>query len=182
VTAIYIRPLDRSEWEVFKNFRLRALQSEPGVFALSYDSEASHSPEQWQDTVHGPSHQVFGLFDDERLVGITAAFAWRDDPSGQTAILGMSFIAPAYRGRGLSQMLYDARLNWIRAHRQFKKIIVSHRESNEASRRAIERHGFTLSGHSSRTWPDGTAEEEFFYEMNIAPSVFGSIPIAPKEE
>ena len=134
--SIYTRPLETFEWEVFRDFRLRALQASPGVFSSSYQEEANTTPEEWQRTVRGPTHQVFGLFDREDLIGITAVFTWRGDPSGETAVLAMSFIFPEYRGRGLSRLLYEARLGWIRSVGTFKRVVVSHRESNDVSRRA----------------------------------------------
>jgi RimJ/RimL family protein N-acetyltransferase len=107
------------------------------------------------------------LFNGQRLVGITATFTWQGDPSGQTAVLAMSFIRPEYRGRGLSRLLYDARLDWIRTQPQFKRVVVSHRASNEVSRRANQRHGFHPIGRSQRIWPDGAIEDEIWYELRI---------------
>jgi RimJ/RimL family protein N-acetyltransferase len=172
LSTISIRALDSTEWAVFRDFRLAALKAAPGVFGSSYQAEATMTAEEWQRTVTGAGHQVFGLFDGEYLIGITAALTWREDPSGETALLGMSFILPEYRGRGLSRLLYEARLDWIRSHAQFKRAVVFHRQSNEASRRASQRHGFLLIGRAPHTWPDGTTEDEIFYELRIqtAPS------------
>jgi RimJ/RimL family protein N-acetyltransferase len=167
LTAIFVRAFDPSEWEIFRSLRLQALTDEPGVFAASYDSAAALSPVEWQDTVQGPDHQVFGLFDEAHLIGITAAFTWRDDPSGETALLAMSFIIPEYRGRGLSQLLYEARLNWVRAHSHFRRVVIYHRESNERSRRANQRFGFSVLQRASRKWPDGATEDEVLYELKI---------------
>ena len=127
----------------------------------------SRRPEQWQETIRGQSHQAFGLFDGHRLIGMVASFTWRNDPTGQTAVLAMSFILPENRGRGLSRLLYEARLDWIRAQPQFTRVVVSHRASNEASRRANQRHGFRLTGREPHTWPDGTTEDEIWYELRI---------------
>lgn len=168
VDRITIRALEPAEWADFRDLRLHALQIDPGVFFSSYETELNNTAEEWQSTVQGPAHQVFGLFDGPRLVGITAAFTWREDPSGETAILGMSFLLPEYRSRGLTRLFYKTRLDWIHAQPQFKRIVVSHRASNEASRRAIERHGFLPARRVSRTWPDGATEEEWVYEMRIA--------------
>jgi RimJ/RimL family protein N-acetyltransferase len=109
--------------------------------------------------------QTFGLFDGDRLVGITGVITKREDPSGRTAMLVMSFIVPAYRGRGLSRLFYDARLEWIARHGTFDRVVVSHRRSNEASRRANQHFGFILKETASRTWPDGTVEDELSYEL-----------------
>jgi RimJ/RimL family protein N-acetyltransferase len=165
--AVTIRALDPAEWQAFRDFRLHALKTAPGVFGSSYETEVDRTAEEWQDGVRGPGHQVFGLFDGEEMIGITAALTWRDDPSGKSAVLAMSFIQPEYRGRGLSKLLYEARLDWIRARRQFKRVVVSHRESNEASRRANQRHGFGPTGRKSKVWPDGTTEDEVLYELRL---------------
>jgi RimJ/RimL family protein N-acetyltransferase len=165
MTTITIRPLDRAEWAIFRELRLFALQSAPGVFSSSYDAEAGKSAESWRETINGPGHQVFGLFDDRRLIGITAVFTAREDATGETAILAMPFIYPEFRGRGLSKLLYEVRLAWIGERPQLRRIIVSHRHSNEASGRANQKHGFQLVGRRPRIWPDGVTEDEVFYQI-----------------
>jgi len=77
----------------------------------------------------------------------------------------MSFIAPAYRGRGLSRLLYDARLAWIKARPRFKRVILSHAVSNEASRRAHRRYGFVLT--DTVALAGLAAEPEEYYEIAV---------------
>jgi RimJ/RimL family protein N-acetyltransferase len=165
--ALTVRALAVSEWELFREFRLTALKEAQGVFAASHADAAKRTPETWQSLVSGPTNQIFGLFDGERLVGITGAFASPDDCSGATATLVMSYIVPAYRGRGLSRLLYAAALDWTRAHPRFKRIIVAMRASNAASRRACEHHGFTPVRTETRTWPDGANEDEIILELRL---------------
>ena len=164
---ISIRALDPDEWRMLRDFRLHALRSAPHAFALSHDACAAWTEGTWRAEISAPTHQIFGLFDGEKLIGITAAFTWRGDPTGQTALLAMSYIEPDYRGRGLSNTLYDARLAWIRSCRRFRVARVSHRASNEASRRANQRHGFVKRGSEPFTWPDGTVEDEVHYELTL---------------
>jgi RimJ/RimL family protein N-acetyltransferase len=168
MNGITIRALESPEWESFRDFRLQSLQSAPGVFSARHDAVAAWSPDDWRAEIQGPDHQVFGLFDEKQLIGITAAFTWRGDPTGKTALLAMSFILPPYRGRGLSRLFCEARLAWIRAQPQFARILVSHRKSNETSRRANRRHGFTWTQTLPQSWPDGQNEDELFYELEIA--------------
>jgi RimJ/RimL family protein N-acetyltransferase len=168
MNSISIRALNPAEWAALRDLRLHALQVAPGVFASSYEVEVTRTPEQWQSEISGPAHQIFGLFDEGKLIGITAVFSWREDPSGASALLAMSFIQPEYRGRGLSRLLYKARLDWIRTRPQFKRVVIYHRASNDPSRRAIERHGFRPARRASRLWPDGTTEDEIFYELPIS--------------
>lgn len=164
---VMIRPLDPAEWETFRDFRLAALKAAPGVFATAYADAVARTSAMWQANIRGPAHQVFGLFEDNRLIGITAVFADTDDPSGATAALAMSFILPAYGGRGLSRQFYETRLGWVRDRPQFRRVIVSHRASNEASRRANQLFGFVETHRTPRAWPDGTCEDEVSYELTI---------------
>jgi RimJ/RimL family protein N-acetyltransferase len=164
---ITARPLTARDWRIFRDMRILALESEPGVFFAPLSSALSKSPEEWQSLVSSPTQQAFGIFDRGRLVGITAVFTSRDDPSGSTAGLAMSFIMPKYRGRGLAKLLFDVRLDWVRARPHFKRVLVSHRESNEASRRANQRQGFLFRRRVNRTWPDGEVEDELIYELSI---------------
>jgi RimJ/RimL family protein N-acetyltransferase len=165
LTSITIRPFDPEEWSLFRDFRLNALKATPGVFATSYAEAATRSTQEWRSAIEGPGHQVFGLFDDDQLIGITAAVTSRDDPSGQTAMFAMSFVLSEYRHRGLSRLCYDERLAWVQARPHFRRVIVSHRASNEASRRIIVRYGFVLTGRSPRIWPNGETEDELMYEL-----------------
>lgn len=170
--TIAIRALEPQEWETLRRFWLDSLQSAPVFFGG--DSDAAGSPPQmWQTTIRGPQHQLFGLFeggeDGGTLIGISAVFAQREDPSGQTVIFGMSFILPDYRGRGLSRLLYEARLDWARARPQFRRVILSHAQSNAASRGAHRRFGFVLTNTVLQVRPGGGCETEEHYERLLTP-------------
>jgi RimJ/RimL family protein N-acetyltransferase len=167
--TITIRALEADEWEQFRDVRLAALKAVPGVYGTRYEDALLRTETAWRSTVKGPSNQSFGLFDGQALVGITSVFTWEEDPTGNTAILASSFIADPYRGRRLSQMLYDIRIAWIKDHGQFTRIVVGHRASNEPSRRANQHYGFMQFRRAPHVWPDGTTEDEIFYEMKIEP-------------
>jgi RimJ/RimL family protein N-acetyltransferase len=165
-----IRPLCEADWEALREIRLLALRTEPGVFFAAYADEAALPDERWRTLARGGDFAIFGLFDAERLVGITGAFVHRDDPSGSTAVLGMSYLFPEYRGRGFASLYYETRLAWIRNQPRFARVAVSHRHSNERSGRAIARHGFRKVGVTSRSWPDGAVEDEVNYELLLTPN------------
>jgi RimJ/RimL family protein N-acetyltransferase len=165
--TITIRPLDPEEWEMFRDFRLQALKSSPGVFSGRYEDSVNRPEAEWRTFIRGPFNQAFGLFDGDVLIGITAVFRWRDDPTGETAILAASFILEPYRGRHLSRLLYETRLDWIAQQPVFKRAIVGHRQSNDVSRLANQRYGFTEFQRVRRTWPDGTTEDEVMYERKV---------------
>lgn len=170
MSELTIRALGAADWESVRDIRLLALKSERGMFCSSYELESEYLPERWQADLadfidRARDRRVFGLFDAAELIGITGVWTWKDDPTAQTAIFGWSYIKPAYRGRGLTAHLYRARLDWVAARPHFKRIVVSHRKSNESSRRAIQRFGFVPIGDVDRLWPDGIEETECLYEL-----------------
>ena len=128
MASVTLRELVRSDWPALRDIRLHALRTEPGVFFSRYADEAVQADEHWMALATGDEkHQLFGLFAGEELVGISRVSVDRNDPSGATAELGMSYIAPEYRGRGLAGQLYEARLAWVRARPQFVRVVVGHR-------------------------------------------------------
>jgi GNAT superfamily N-acetyltransferase len=159
-----IRSLQPSEWRSFRDFRLHALQSSPGLFLTSHAQAAARTEEDWRTLLAPERQQIFGLFDDDRLIGITAVFTSGEDLT--TATLAMSFIDPVYRERNLSRLFFAARLDWIKA-RNFRRVVVSHRASNTTAMRAIRAGGFQPVGRRSHTWPDGTTEDEISYELKL---------------
>ncbi len=158
----------REDWRSLRHLRLLALSTEPGVFFRRFDEEAGLPDAHWVALATGDdAHQIFGLFQGERLIGISGVFADRNDPSGATASLGMSYIVPEYRRRGLAARLYEARLAWARARPQFARAVVGHRRSNAASQRSIERFGFRHTGDMPHRWHDGSQEDNVRYELPL---------------
>jgi RimJ/RimL family protein N-acetyltransferase len=166
MASVTVRGLVQSDWSALREIRLHALRTEPGVYFSRYADEAAQPDEHWIALATGDErHQLFGLFDGEQLIGISRISVDRNDPTGSTAELGTTYIAPAYRGRDLVRKLYEARLAWARARPQFVRVVVGHRRFNEPSRRAIASFGFRWLADHPHTWPDGTDEDYVAYEL-----------------
>lgn len=163
--AIHIRPIKPAEWELFKNFRLHALKSTPGVYCGTYEEAASRDDQSWKGLTTDNKLCIFGLFDHEKLIGITGVFTSRENP--KHCAFGMTFINSEYRSRGLSDLLYKARIKWALEQPHLKKIIVSHRRDNEPSKYAMIKHGFQYTEQEKITWPDGAEEFECKYELDL---------------
>jgi len=153
---------------LYKHIRLRALQADPQVFGSSYAKEAADPDSRWQAGLADPETVgIFGVFDGGALIGMTGIALLRDDPVRETAKLWGSWIIPAARGRGVSVPMYQARLAWARRHPAVRRVIVSHRQSNLASMRANQKHGFQRTHAEDHVWPDGVSEPHVFYELRL---------------
>lgn len=164
-----VRQFLPEEWPLFRKVRLKALEEDPAVFSATREEAETIEHHKWQADLSSPDLAVFGVFDEGKLIGMTGiAVKRKNDPEGQTAVLWGSWLEPEYRGKGISAQMYQARINWARHHPDVKRIVVSHRASNNVSRKANQKHGFfythTLDG---KLWPDGKIEPEVFYELRV---------------
>jgi RimJ/RimL family protein N-acetyltransferase len=157
-----IRQFKAEEVATYKAIRLEALQSDPGSYGNPHAVEAAMSDEEWIDRVVNPLHARFGLYDGNTLIGLTGIIINKDNHG--EAYMTQSYIRKAYRGRGLSKLLYEARLAWAR-ERNVKRLTISHRKSNLASKGANQKFGFVFTHTEPRTWPDGITEDNFLYEL-----------------
>src|SRR5450755_221393 len=95
---IKIRLLSPEEWAIYKEMRLHSLKTESRVFSRTWEEDAGLPDEAWRNDLCNDKEGYFGLFDGDKMVGLTAVFPDKADPSGKTAKLGLSYILPAYRG------------------------------------------------------------------------------------
>lgn len=165
---VSIRQLSENDWRAFSEMRLKALRTDPKVFGSNFAYESGFTQEDWQTRLSADDAATFMLFDEERPIGITGVGIFSEDPTGRTAILWGSWLEPEYRGKGLSDLMYRARIAWAKTRPDIERIIVSHRASNVASKFANQKHGFVFTKTNDKLWPDGATENEVCYELRLS--------------
>ena len=161
--TVSIRRLTVDDWRENRAIRLEALGESPGNFFTSLAEARARSDDQWRGMLMSATLVVFGLFDGDRLAGITAVTRGE----AGTGTLAMSYIRPAWRGRGLARHFYAARLAWAREH-GLTRLLVSHRAGNEPSRRAMLAAGFRQVGRRQHVWPDGAEVDDLQSELVLS--------------
>jgi RimJ/RimL family protein N-acetyltransferase len=164
---MFVRQLNASDWQTYKDVRLEALARHGDVFGISLEKETLRDDGSWKAMLSNGTQAFFGLSDGTQIVGITGVITDTYVENSRTAILIASYIREAYRKRGLSALLYKARIDWARQSGQFDRIIVGHREGNEYSRRANQKFGFILYGEEEQTWGDGSTGKIYRYELRL---------------
>jgi RimJ/RimL family protein N-acetyltransferase len=166
---VFIKQLTENDWREFSRVRLTALQTDPKVFGSNYEKESQMTEADWRTRLQAKDNAIFLLYDGETPIGVTAVSVDREDPTKKTALLWGSWLAPHFRGKGLSELMYQTRIDWAKAQPTVEKIIVSHRASNLSSKHANQKHGFDLAHKTEKVWTDGATEDEIFYELKIKP-------------
>ncbi|WP_172277937.1 GNAT family N-acetyltransferase [Chryseobacterium sp. LAM-KRS1] len=156
-----IRQLNDSEFLLYKQMRLEALKTEPAMFRITHPSETKLTDEEWLARIKEP-RAVFGLYLMDELVGMTSIVLLND----AEAYLGQSYIKREHRGKGLSALFYKSRIAWA-LKKQLKKLSISHRESNIASKMANQKFGFHYTHTEPCNWQDGQSENVLYYELKL---------------
>lgn len=164
---ISIRKIAEPDWQTFREIRLNALESDPKVFGSNYGKEVNKSEQDWKDWTGAKYQAIFFVCDDEKPIGMTGIFIPQDTVEKSKAVLWGSWLAPEYRRKGLSELMYKARIDWAKQQPEIRRIEVSHRESNLASKYANQKHGFKFIKEEDRVWHDGTTEKDVIYELKI---------------
>lgn len=163
-----VRQFEARDWPTYKAIRLEALSRHEDKFGASFTAESAWRDSQWEYMLGKPDQAFFGLYDGDTLIGSTGVVTDKFDKSGKGAVLIASYIREDYRGRGLSRLLYAARIQWVIESGRYKRVIVGHKEGNEASRRANQAFGFEYIGPERTQWGDGSEAIKHNYEMRIA--------------
>jgi RimJ/RimL family protein N-acetyltransferase len=164
---IAVRPFQPDEWPAYKRIRLQALATDPHVFGSNLAKEEAHPDTHWQSALQDPAIGIFGVYAQEVLVGMTGVALKRDDPTGRVCVLWGSWLQPDFRKKGFSTLMYQARLDWARAHPTVQRVIVSHRASNLASMHANQKHGFVKTHVEDHIWLNDEREPQIFYVLEL---------------
>src|SRR4051812_49197783 len=105
-----VRKLMPLDWKIFKAMRLEAARNEPNVFVRPFAEEAQTTDEEWQARLADNSRLYLGLFDHDDMIGLSGIALHSHDPS--IGVMVASYIQNAHRGKGLSNLFYEARLDW----------------------------------------------------------------------
>ncbi len=159
----HTRALTADDVDAFKHLRIQALAEFPQYFLDTTAQAEKRSQDEWKSYLLGDTKRIFGLFDNNSLIGIASIFQ-PDEAMPHIAQFAMGYIAPNYRGKGLSTMLYKARLDWAINETDFTVLKISHRKGNKASQSAVLKHGFTYIEDRKEDFGDGCVDWSCKYE------------------
>jgi RimJ/RimL family protein N-acetyltransferase len=164
---IVVKQLAIDDWRDFKEIRLESVRLHNDVLGMSYDVESNKDDSYWKNVLSDIYNgAVFGLYDEEKIIGLTGVFRHRDHVKN-TTILCMVYIHEDYRGKDLSDLLFKASIDWSKSQEGITRIWVGHRAGNEASRRANQRHGFVLISTEDMTFGNGETDTHYTYELKV---------------
>ncbi|WP_203350408.1 GNAT family N-acetyltransferase [Streptomyces sp. S-9] len=175
-----VRSLHAHEWPRAKALRLEALRDPVASIAFmeTYESAAAEPDSFWQGRAEhsaagaSGAQQIIAEGPDGEWVGTVTVLmeeAGSTDWAGlpverlQGHLVGV-YVQPGHRGIGLTEVLFDAGLEWAWARGAERVRLLVH-EDNARALRAYRRAGFTETGVTTTLGPDpGERELELAVE------------------
>ncbi len=110
------RRIQPGDGPLLKDVRLQALLTDPDAFGASYEDDASHGDDHWEERAKAAAlgSEKFIAFaeDGGRVVGMVGAYTPED--ASHVRHLVSTWVAPEARGKGLGSELVDAVVGWAR--------------------------------------------------------------------
>lgn len=135
-----LRTIGPSDWEEFRDLRLRALADAPDAFGVTLLEASGQPPGVWRDRAAGPGPVVLA-YTDEQPVGLGGLHLPED--ADDAFVWGM-WVDPASRGRGLAARILGQLLE--QADRDRRAVVLHVTQGNDGARRLYLRHGFEATG------------------------------------
>lgn len=113
--AFEIKIIKESDWQTFKDIRLRSLKDSPEAFGYTYDQASKESDQQWQDRCKTrPNQKALPLL--AEIDGEPCGVIWGviRSPKETTANVYKMWVSPDARGLGVGRALLETIINWSR--------------------------------------------------------------------
>ena len=145
-TKSVVEILQPDEWEAYKAIRLKALQTDPAAFGVSYEQEAAQSDEAWQQKLAAPGRRMYAAKVGERIAAITGVRFETAAHVDHLATLIAVFTDPDFRNQGIGTKLFEKILADLRENQKVVKVRLSVNNTNEAAKNFYEKVGFEQVG------------------------------------
>lgn len=161
---IQIIKLPPERWNEYKNLWLRALKDDPQAFGDSYNEMIALPDEKWQKRARD-----FMLFasNDDKLIGMLGIWQSDQDKENKTANVFGVYVAPEFRGKGISKMLMQTLVDEVKANSDITKLKLTVNKDQVSAVKLYEGFGFEIKSQEKIQLGDGNYYDEYLMEKNI---------------
>lgn len=155
-----IRRLRTVDSLIFKQMRLESLLNHPDAYQASWEEENRKSAAWFEERIK--QNIIFGAFTPEdRLIGLCCYKRPRELKSAHKGILWGMYVAPVYRGKGISLQLLNHTISHARSRVHI--LLLSVTSSNLAAYRLYQKAGFCEYGQE----PDAMKLGDIYYSERL---------------
>ena len=114
MTEIQIRPMDSTDWALYKNLRLKSLLDSPDSFAATFDTASSFTDDEWRQRLDNSKGLTSALPLLASYKTNEAGLAWGvvHGNNDKYVNLFQMWVSPEYRGKGIGRALVQEIIDW----------------------------------------------------------------------
>ncbi|GAB5527114.1 MAG: hypothetical protein Roseis2KO_49860 [Roseivirga sp.] len=163
---IYIKQLDKGDYEAFAELRTLGLATDPQAFWASKEEEGPELKQKFADRIAHPFNFSLGAFVSGQLVGIMSFNRYGQYKlSFKGDIVGV-YVHPDFRGMKIGDQLLAATIEKAFAIEGVTKLTLTVTASNTTAKGLYEKYGFIEYGFEKRGMRVGdTYYDQFFMHL-----------------
>lgn len=166
--SIEVHIATSDDWEKIKSMRIKSVELHPDVFAPKKHPK-DLTIDEWKERATNSASISFLLLDtkDNTPVGLSGIYLEAGNPKAANGHMVSTFIMPSHKGKGLSHLLYEARIEWAKKHPTLERLMLEQRKSNEIIKMVHQKHGFVFLRDSKVKFVDGSNVPTEIYELKL---------------
>jgi RimJ/RimL family protein N-acetyltransferase len=144
--AMTLQHLNPRHATQYRALMLEACRLHPEAFTSSITERAAMPLVWWESRLNSPLDLLFGVFEDDQLVGIIGlAFDPREKARHKATLFGL-YVSAGFRHGGLGYRLVQAAIAEARSHKGLKLLQLTVTAGNDAALALYRRCGFVQFG------------------------------------
>jgi len=163
-----------SEWQAFKELRLKALKTSRTSFGSTFEREVTFPDEKWKEKLESSvieerSLMLFAKTDNNKLIGMIGSY-WNPDKPEEANVVHIwgVYVDEDYRGNGVGHRLFDELLTTIRAKHGLEKATLTCNINNTGAQKLYAKEGFVKIGEIKEGLKAGDdSYDEVVMELNL---------------
>jgi ribosomal protein S18 acetylase RimI-like enzyme len=155
--SIIIRKLQPHESAIYREVRLACLKNAPEYFGSTFEEEILDPKFMFETFIEtdSPDHVMFGAFEEERLIGITAFNRMARLRAIHRGELVQVYVDSNYRGQNIGEKLIRGVLDYAFALNGLEQVQLSVIAGNKTAIQLYEKIGFKTFGVQPRYFKAG---------------------------
>lgn len=166
--SIQVVELPPSDWERYKVLRLRSLREDPQAFSSTYDETVQRIDEWWskrlEDAQKRGREWLLFAEEDGYLVGMAGAFISEEHIANIISV----YVLKEARGRGISKLLMNELLKYIRAVKTIDTVRLTVNSDQIPALSLYKSMGFSVIGEEVKQLGDGGTHVTYLMEKELA--------------